>query len=881
MSGKRQKKIITSVAAFTMLVTMMAPSAYAIPAKPFSDTGTDHWGFRDIIKMNARSVVSGYTDGTFQPNKPVSQVEAVIMAVHNMEVEDALSQIDINQELPFTVPLWAEEGNKRELLYAVEKGLIVPSENNFNASANASRAWVTQLIVRMADKESEALQYSDQTVPVDDGSSIPAWAAPYINVALKYNMASGYPDDTFRPNQNVTRAEMVSLLSRSEQFLNLGAFFLKGQIVNITAQNLTLSVNGAIKNVNLSTSTWAFDENGKSVDAASLALDTPVSVLAEGVTVKYIEVLSANAIVNSVKGTVLQVLPAEKIISIKDGAQKLQTFNLSASTLISAQNGSATSLAQIKQGDQVEFNLNASGNIISVVLLNGTVNDANTGIIYNINLDQNLIIIKTPAGKYNTYQFDDQTLVKISESRFPGMADLQIGDEVRTTVTGDMLTEIELVKPNQELTLKGKVVLKSADPKILTLEKEDGTLQAFAINDQAAIVISGQSSPVFSDVAVGDALELKINQGIVTEITVQNRNYKDTVKGTVVGIDNSNKVLTLKLEDDTLKAYDVERTAEIELNGNTGKSLSDVKKDMKVQIRLTNNKVVYVTTKDTVEGSIVSVDQSKDLITITKAGTSQQQTYDLAPNAKVYIKTMSGEDLDDVKREDYVELVVEKNLITKINVKTVNTYEILSVDEKDDELKVRDKNGNTTYLELDDDVDLIIPDIDSPVTGDFEKNNLVNATFLGDKLVKVEATAIARGKVTSLNTYSGLITVEGFDGTTSTFTFISGSQVKKDGNTTSILSTVKNSDRVEIIQNADKTLTISPMKKLNVKYQSVSSNEDTIYIQTTDGIYYDYDFANDPYLHKGTSTLELYQISRNDLIDIYILDNTVYEVEKK
>ncbi|WP_249650687.1 S-layer homology domain-containing protein, partial [Lysinibacillus sp. D4A3_S15] len=41
------------------------------------------------------------------------------------------------------------------------------------------------------------------------------WAKDYIQQAAEAGMMNGYPDGTFKPNQNMTRAQVASILVRS------------------------------------------------------------------------------------------------------------------------------------------------------------------------------------------------------------------------------------------------------------------------------------------------------------------------------------------------------------------------------------------------------------------------------------------------------------------------------------------------------------------------------------------------------------------------------------------------------------------------------------------------------------------------------------------
>lgn len=53
---------------------------------------------------------------------------------------------------------------------------------------------------------------ADSAVTFTD--EIPGWALPFISAAVKAGLISGYNDGTFRPNQMITRAEMAVILAR-------------------------------------------------------------------------------------------------------------------------------------------------------------------------------------------------------------------------------------------------------------------------------------------------------------------------------------------------------------------------------------------------------------------------------------------------------------------------------------------------------------------------------------------------------------------------------------------------------------------------------------------------------------------------------------------
>ncbi|MDA8234855.1 MAG: S-layer homology domain-containing protein [Clostridia bacterium] len=877
--SKRLIKATSLVVSLVLIISLTTGFAIA-QNTPFRDISANHWAVKDIVKLNIRNVVAGYNDGTFKATRPVTQIEALLMAVRNMGVDDQLALINTNQLLPVSIPTWAEQNYKREVIYAINKGLLIPTENNFKATEQASRAWVAQLIVRMINKNSEAALAASQTPALTDASSIPTWALGYVNTALKYKLISGYPDNTFKPNQTITRAELAALLSRSEQYLNLSGAVATAKIVRISGQSLSYTINGIQKNVTLTTTTWVFDAQGKLTTANQLKENDMVKIIEIGSLIKYIELLPADTVSTTIKGTVLQVLPKDKVIVVKDDAQKIHTKTLSPNTSITAQSGDVKELSQIEAGNQVELGLNLRGDLVSILLLNTRETLSNTGIIHDLNQTQKLLILKSSSGKLNAYQYSDQVVVKITNQRFPGIKDLQVGDEVKIKVEAGLITEIELVKANQQLTIAGKVMILSPEKRILTIQKNDNTLEAFPIADSVTIKITGLTNPVLADILVNDKVEITVEQGKIASITVNDRTVEKATKGTVAAVDVTNRILTIKTDKDELKAYEVNSRAEFVIDDRTSSSLSDVKKDMKVELQLADNKIIFLETKNTTIGTVTTVDQTRRLLTL-KINNTDSKTYVVSGNVDIDIEGDSSPELNDINRNDLVEIRLEDNVITKLNLQKTYSYQVTNLYKSYKELKIKDKDGNSKYLVLGNRVELVVPGVTSPTFDDFATEDIVRATFLGHKLIKVELIPVIRGQVTSVNSLAGTVTLQSFAGNSTTYTFTNKSEVINNNQTYSNLNSLVNGDRVEIKEKEDGSFTIKVMKKVTGKYQAVTDDSKKLHISKNPVSWESYNLATKAYVHKGTQQLTLGNLFKDEQVTLYILDDTVYEIEKQ
>ncbi|MCF6097548.1 S-layer homology domain-containing protein [Thermovorax subterraneus] len=83
-------------------------------------------------------------------------------------------------------------------------------KGNLNLDKPITRAEAVTLIVRLLGLEKSAELMKGQTQFKDVGAN--HWASGYINVGVGQGVLNGYPDGTFKPENNVTYAEMAKML---------------------------------------------------------------------------------------------------------------------------------------------------------------------------------------------------------------------------------------------------------------------------------------------------------------------------------------------------------------------------------------------------------------------------------------------------------------------------------------------------------------------------------------------------------------------------------------------------------------------------------------------------------------------------------------------
>ncbi|WP_336786121.1 OmpL47-type beta-barrel domain-containing protein [Paenibacillus sp. MMO-177] len=104
---------------------------------------------------------------------------------------------------------WAENTVKDAYACGIVHGF---DDGTFRPEGQVTRAeFVTMLMNAVIDKSASALAESE----FSDKDGIPAWAAEAIARAKEFGIVNGYADGSFRPNEQVTRAELVTMLAKA------------------------------------------------------------------------------------------------------------------------------------------------------------------------------------------------------------------------------------------------------------------------------------------------------------------------------------------------------------------------------------------------------------------------------------------------------------------------------------------------------------------------------------------------------------------------------------------------------------------------------------------------------------------------------------------
>ena len=193
------------------------PDAEPAQTGTFTDVTSAHWAFASVERAAELGIVTGYSDGTFQPDAPVTRAQFVLMLWRlcgKPAATKAASFADATAS-------WYQDA----LSWAVENGYVNGlSDTRFGPDAPITRQQATAILFRLNGGQSGAeLMLSgiyDQTF--SDSASIASWAKDALWWAVYHELVSGVGGSRIAPEANAPRAQIAAILLRyADKFMTM------------------------------------------------------------------------------------------------------------------------------------------------------------------------------------------------------------------------------------------------------------------------------------------------------------------------------------------------------------------------------------------------------------------------------------------------------------------------------------------------------------------------------------------------------------------------------------------------------------------------------------------------------------------------------------
>lgn len=168
-----------------------------------------HWAKDCIEMLIEHNIVKGYPDKTIRPDNFITRAEAAVLICRALNLEEKnklfIGYID-------SIPKWA----RGYVIAATEKGIFKGYPGKlFKASKKITRQEMIAVLIRGFNKKLEEIE-----IKFKDKDDIQDWALRYVKTGVYYKIINGYPDNTFRPNNNITRSEVFTMICKLLKYHN-------------------------------------------------------------------------------------------------------------------------------------------------------------------------------------------------------------------------------------------------------------------------------------------------------------------------------------------------------------------------------------------------------------------------------------------------------------------------------------------------------------------------------------------------------------------------------------------------------------------------------------------------------------------------------------
>ncbi|MCL2739603.1 MAG: S-layer homology domain-containing protein [Oscillospiraceae bacterium] len=272
-----------------------------------------HWAEQDIIDWTKQGFFKGDEFGNFNPENEINRAEFAVILSRIMNYPDVNAYYNTYfTDLP--IGTWFTESiiqaRKAKIFMGDEGGTVRPADS-------ISRQEMTIFICRIL-----GISPMDNLLDFDDNDDIAPFAYPYVAALQDLQIVNGYPDNTFRPQEAVTRAETVHILANAITHViqstttNFNAKYTIVNTKNIALQNANI-FNNLIISEGLNKGNLLLDNVRALEDLIIRGYKESIQVMDEGIITIKGNSTAKNMIIDNENYVVIEIYPNVVIDNIE------------------------------------------------------------------------------------------------------------------------------------------------------------------------------------------------------------------------------------------------------------------------------------------------------------------------------------------------------------------------------------------------------------------------------------------------------------------------------------------------------------------------------------------------------------------------------------
>ncbi|MFD3272637.1 S-layer homology domain-containing protein [Paenibacillus dendritiformis] len=179
----------------------------------FVDVKDNHFASVAIKELSYKGIITGYSNGTFAPNKAVTRAEFAIMLKRVLSLKD--SSGFSNKFTDLSKNAWYAEELSVALHHSIAKGF---TDKTFRPNQLISREQAAVMISNIL--RDKGFTYEGLSIDFKDTDQISLWALEDVKLSVEIGIVKGYENNTFLPQAYVTRGEAAVLIQRLLKVIN-------------------------------------------------------------------------------------------------------------------------------------------------------------------------------------------------------------------------------------------------------------------------------------------------------------------------------------------------------------------------------------------------------------------------------------------------------------------------------------------------------------------------------------------------------------------------------------------------------------------------------------------------------------------------------------
>ncbi len=186
---------------FVMSV-ILSSNMFMIKIEAVTDI-SGHWAQSEIASFIEKGFIGGYEDNTFRPNNQITRAEFVTIFNKFFGLTNTSGKVFSD-----TTNHWAKDSIDIAVTNGITNGLSATIFGPNDPLTREQAATMISNYLKLADTNHNTIS------AFKDVASISSWAKDSVEGIVENGYMGGYSDSTFKPTNNITRAEAVVTLNR-------------------------------------------------------------------------------------------------------------------------------------------------------------------------------------------------------------------------------------------------------------------------------------------------------------------------------------------------------------------------------------------------------------------------------------------------------------------------------------------------------------------------------------------------------------------------------------------------------------------------------------------------------------------------------------------